>query len=399
MRNNFKLIKNGIGFLLRNSIPFIPKRTCKPEVVFIGAQEKTLHMIRLYGLIGSKSIAICDRSSGNNWKQIFNNIAVTIVNNISVKQLTEIDFSSVKSIILTNAYNAYNEHDDISWLQQHGIAVDKCITSFQAEKLHNVLKQLPDAQPIELQKLGYEAIYHDLFEKSFYAYGILLAAEEAKRMGLTRVSIVELGVWYGGGLKSICEICGFLQQTMGMNFDIYGFDTGAGLPELTDYRDHPELWDAGSMKMPDFEALAMELPSNCKLIIGDVNQSIPQFIKDECTPESPIGFVSLDVDLYSSSIAALKIFEADAEYLLPAVILWEDDSYSNVLQNSYCGEALAIKEFNENHEFRKIDKKIVRTNREPRPWHHSFYFAHIFDHPVRTGEKKADFDLFFHWFY
>ncbi|MEE9339970.1 MAG: hypothetical protein V3U87_18020 [Methylococcaceae bacterium] len=399
MRNNLQILWSGFRFLLNsalNSIPFLPKRTCKPEVVFIGGQEKTLHLLRLYGLNGLSSIAICDRYTGNNWKYLFSNIVVSIVNNIPVRQLSEIDFTNVKSIVLTNAYN---EHDDINWLQQHQVPVERCINTFQANQLHTLLINLPGAQTVDLQKLGYEAIYHDVFEKAFYAYGVLLAAEEAKRMGLSRVSIVELGVWFGGGLKSLCEICGFLQQTIGMNFDIYGFDTGAGLPELTDYRDHPELWDSGTMEMPDFEVLAAELPPNCNLIIGNVSETIPEFIKNKCTPESPIGFVSLDVDLYSSSLDGLKIFEADAECLLPAVMIWEDDSYSNVLQNSYCGEALAIKDFNENHELRKIDKKVVRTNRESQPWHHSFYFAHIFDHPVRTGEKKANFDLFFHWFY
>jgi hypothetical protein len=239
-----------------------------------------------------------------------------------------------------------------------------------------------------------------VLEKAFYAYGVLLAAEEAKRMGLSRVSIVELGVWFGHGLKSLCEICAFLSTTIGMQFDIYGFDTGAGLPPVADYRDHPELWGAGEMKMPDFEALAAELPPNCRLLIGDVRETIPKFLADHASPESPVGFVSLDVDLYTSSVSALKLLDADAECLLPAVMLCEDDAYCNVLQNSYCGEALAIKDFNESHELRKIDKKVVRTNRPQQPWHHMFYFAHIFDHPVRRSAGAAPrFDLFFHWFY
>lgn len=396
MKHNFRPVWNGIRFLLRNSIPFLPKKMCKPDVVFIGTQEKTQQLLRLYNLNGLPNVVVCDNYKGDDWKQKLNKIIVSIVNNHPIRQLSEIDFTDVQSIILANAYQ---EQSDFSWLDQNHISTDKCLNTFQAEKIHDILINVSGAQPVDLVKLGYEAIYHDVFEKAFYAYGVLLAAEEAKRMGLSRVSIVELGVWFGGGLKSLCEICGFLQKTIGMNFDIYGFDTGAGLPEMIDYRDHPELWDSGTMKMPDFDVLATELPSNCRLIIGDVTETIPEFIKNDCTPESPIGFVSLDVDLYSSSLSGLKVFDADAECLLPTVMMWEDDSYSNVLQNSFCGEALAIKEFNDAHELRKIDKKVVRTNRESQPWHHSFYFAHIFDHPVRTGKKKANFDQFFHWFY
>jgi hypothetical protein len=397
MKNNLQLAWSGVWLLIRNAIPFFPKKKCKPDVVFIGEGVKTQQLLRLYNLNGLPNVVVCNGYKGSDWKyKLKQVVAGAAVTSISIRQLSDIDFAGVKAIILTNAYN---EQSDFAWLDQNHIATDKCLNTFQAEKIHDILINVSGAQPVDLVKLGYEAIYHDVFEKAFYAYGVLLAAEEARRMGLSRVSIIELGVWFGGGLKSLCEICGFLQKTIGMNFDIYGFDTGAGLPEMIDYRDHPELWDSGTMKMPDFDALAVELPQHCKLIIGDVTETIPEFIKNNCTPESPIGFVSLDVDLYSSSLAGLKIFDVDAECLLPTVMMWEDDSYSNVLQNSFCGEALAIKEFNETHELRKIDKKIVRTNREPQPWHHSFYFAHIFDHPVRSGKQKANFDQFFHWFF
>lgn len=360
----------------------------RPEIVLVGACERAYNMLSLYGLHGSEAVAITDREPWKWHRRLGPNI---------VRAPMDIDFSQVGWIMLGEPYR---EHEVLQFLEAHGAPTDRGVTTFQAKSLHDRLCMVPGAAPIEPHALGHAAIYHDVFEKAWYAYGVLIAAEQAKRMGLSRVTIVELGVWFGMGLKSLCEICAFLTATTGMEFDIYGFDTGAGLPPVADYRDHPELWGTGDMKMPDFQALAAELPPNCRLLIGDVRETIPKFLAEQASPESPVGFVSLDVDLYTSSVDALKLLDADAACLLPAVGVWEDDSYCNVLQNSHCGEALAIKHFNDAHELRKIDKKVVRTNRPQQPWHHMFYFAHIFDHPLRRSAGSGSrFDLFFHWFY
>jgi hypothetical protein len=67
-----------------------------------------------------------------------------------------------------------------------------------------------------------------------------------------------------------------------------------------------------------------------------------------------------------------------------------------VLQTSYAGEGLAIREFNEAHALRKIEQKIVRTDDPPRLWHHCVHFAHIFDHPARQARARARFEHFYH---
>jgi hypothetical protein len=184
-----------------------------------------------------------------------------------------------------------------------------------------------------------------------------------------------------------------------MEFNIYGFDTGKGLPPPQDYRDHPELWSAGSMQMPDQQALAGDLPPNARLILGDIGETIPKFLAETLTSDAPLAFVSLDVDLYTSSLSAMTLFRADVGKLLPVIMVWVDDSYINVMQNELCGEALAIREFNETSPKRKILKKIVRTDHAPRLWHHCYCFAHVFDHPLRNGERPGAYDAFFHTAY
>ena len=46
-----------------------------------------------------------------------------------------------------------------------------------------------------------------------------------------------------------------------MEYQIFGFDTGLGMPDPIDYRDHPELYKAGDFKM-DQENLKKILPEN-----------------------------------------------------------------------------------------------------------------------------------------
>jgi hypothetical protein len=75
--------------------------------------------------------------------------------------------------------------------------------------------------------------------------------------------------------------------------------------------------------------------------------------------------VALDVDQYRSSVSALKVFEAEATHLAPVVPVWVDDSYLSVLQTTFAGEGLAIREFNEAHALRKIEQKVVRTDDHP----------------------------------
>lgn len=348
-------------------------------------------MLDLYALHGNPAIAVIDRGP-QDWRHLLRRV-------LHRHDVRAVDASAVEHVVIVEPPIAYSYEDARGFLADSPLAGRPSVTIYEPGAVDRILApHSPLDRPGRLA-LGYRAVYHDLFERAGYAYGMLLAAEEARRVGLSRVTAVEFGVWQGHGLKNLCEIAEFLRQTQGIDFDIYGFDSGEGLPAMTDYRDHPDLWQAGSMKMPDFAKLAAELPPNCHLLIGDVASTVPQFLREQASSAAPVGFVSLDVDLYSSSVSALRLFEAEAEHLLPAVMVWVDDSYINVMQNSFCGEALAIREFNEAHLHRKIDRKIVRGDHAPRLWHHCYYFAHIFDHPVRMGKRPARFDGFFHTSY
>ena len=79
----------------------------------------------------------------------------------------------------------------------------------------------------------------DLVVRQQYAFSILHAAERAKEFGKKGVTIVEFGVASGAGLLNMCKIAENALKSTGVEFRVFGFDTGTGLPPPHDYRDYP----------------------------------------------------------------------------------------------------------------------------------------------------------------
>ncbi len=361
--------------------------TLSPKVVFLGAALRVVDLIHVYQLHGNPDLALSDRrhelgGSDYHCQPVFS--------------FDQLGLDRLEAVIVTEDPVRNDYEDAVAFLKAKGVPPEKIITTGQPGKVHRAISKIVEHSPEYNRQIGYQVVRRNIYHRGNYAYCMILAAEAALRMSLTKVSVIEFGVWYGSGLKNMCEIADLLQQTLGVEFRIYGFDTGAGLPEVADWRDHPELWGGGTLVMPNFEELRSQLPDNCKLIIGNIKDTLPTFLENHGSAEAPIGFVSLDVDQYHSSVSALKVFDADPTHLTPAVPIWVDDSYLNVLQTTYAGEGLAIREFNDQHPLRKIEQKIIRTDDFPRLWHHCIYFAHIFDHPIRQGKATARFDQFYH---
>lgn len=228
-------------------------------------------------------------------------------------------------------------------------------------------------------------VEYDLVPREPYAYSILAAADFAIANNIKKIAIIEFGVAAGNGLLNMCYIAEKVQQLTGVEFEILGFDTGEGMPSPTDYKDHPEKYFTGDFPLVDREKLINSLPKNAKLILGKIGDSLSDFEK-HCT--CPIGFVSVDVDYYTSTVDCLKVFKLSPDKYLPYVFTYFDDVY-NIDHNDYCGELLAINEFNTENEFRKITKatllnqtRIFRRS----PWTHQIYLTHIFDHNNRSLE-------------
>src|SRR5688572_3833960 len=93
---------------------------------------------------------------------------------------------------------------------------------------------------------------HDLLVRPHNAFAILRAAEYALGLGIRTVTLIEFGVARGAGLMNMAKIASRVTKATGVEFQLYGFDTGSGMPASTDYRDHPDLYAPGDFRMdPD----------------------------------------------------------------------------------------------------------------------------------------------------
>ena len=191
-------------------------------------------------------------------------------------------------------------------------------------------------------RLGMQALY-----RPEYAFGVLQAIYLAKRLNLDSVSVVEFGVAGGNGLLALEKYAMELGQKYGIKVEVYGFDLGSGLPSPADYKDLGYVWKRGAYKM-DVESLERRLKV-AKLLLGDVAETVMQF---NSTMPAPIGFISFDLDYYSSTVNAFHVFDGPDRSLLPRVFCYFDDIVSDGHQ-IHCdsvGELLAIKEFNERND-------------------------------------------------
>jgi hypothetical protein len=229
----------------------------------------------------------------------------------------------------------------------------------------------------------------DLLVRRQHAFGLLKAADEARARGLRQVTVVELGVASGTGLLNICELGVRITKETGVELRVVGFDTGEGMPPPADYRDHPELYKEGWFPM-DREALERSLPANAEIHFGPIAETMRSFV-EQLGPEAPLGFATLDVDFYSSSKDALRLFDGRPDAYLPCVTLYVDD-LSLPTHTRFAGELLAIREFNDEHELRKLDWdwNLANTRVFKRAeWLTHMFKLHVLDHPERSDLSRS----------
>jgi hypothetical protein len=228
----------------------------------------------------------------------------------------------------------------------------------------------------------------DLVVRQQYAFPILYAADAAKQYGHKAVTIIEFGVAAGAGLLNMCRIAERTQRATGIDFRVFGFDTGKGMPPPLDYRDLPESFQEGDFPM-DAQRLRHALPGFARLILGDIADTVPEFLRS-LNEEAPIGFVAMDVDYYSSAKKALAVLSGPANLYLPIVPVYLDDIGVDG-SNPWTGELLAVDEFNCDHKLRKIAPfTLLRSRRifKNTQWIDRIYAAHIHDHALRSQAHR-----------
>jgi len=120
--------------------------------------------------------------------------------------------------------------------------------------------------------------------------------------------------------------------------------------------------------------LRARLLPGTELILGDVRQTVPEFVSRQLCP---LGFLAMDLDLYSSTKQAPEILRLPNSKMLRRVFLYFDDIFLPE-NHRFGGERLAIDEFNDENQFVKIDRWYSLCDRifRDRRWVQQMYVAH-----------------------
>jgi hypothetical protein len=222
-------------------------------------------------------------------------------------------------------------------------------------------------------------------------YGMLRAADVAKYFGKKNVTVVEFGIASGAGILNMVTLAPAIENETGVSLRIVGFDSGGGLPTIQGYKDHPELWNPGDFSTGDRDGLARQLKGRAEIIWGNVADTARPFI-DNLDPIAPLGFIAVDLDLYSSTKAALTCLGGSPEKYNPAVSMYFDD-VRFYFASEWSGELAAIREFNDEHELRKISPDRSLPGQRPakvESWYAAMYVYHVFDHEHRQIPRERN---------
>lgn len=261
-------------------------------------------------------------------------------------------------------------YSNVNLIKVAEVCNEKCKKVFQSEgymmAARDIFGECPKIQYIPLidfdgnlvdiisrEKAFYKLYYEQQrLPRMNYAYCLMNAALEAVRLGYKRISCIEFGVAGGAGLKNLEFHSEAISEMLGIGIDVYGFDSGKGLPEKNEgYKDMTHFWPANSYKM-DEELLKSNL-KKAKLIKGDIGLELELFLDGNI---APIGCMLIDVDYYSSTVPILNFLNNDDDFFMPRVYMYFDDIYP---EYEFQGESLAIKEFNQKSEDMKIAPEYI----------------------------------------
>ncbi len=218
-----------------------------------------------------------------------------------------------------------------------------------------------------------------------YVWGLLQGAALAKVLGLPRVSAIEFGVASGAGLLSMERIAEHCEQRIGLQVEVFGFDTGTGYPKPADYRDMPYRWFEGYY--PCDRAELQSRLTRATMIYGLISETVETFMAGG---HPPAAFVGWDFNTYTGTRDGLRFFEGDERHLLPRTPC----SFRSAVGKDCCeftGELLAMSEFNATHAQRKISAIPGLSFFVPPQsghWVGMLRTFHIFDHPLYAAPQS-----------
>tara|TARA_Y100000590_G_C15604892_1_gene971602 strand:- start:101 stop:928 length:828 start_codon:yes stop_codon:yes gene_type:complete len=211
-------------------------------------------------------------------------------------------------------------------------------------------------KPLRLAVLKYFTRKYKTF-RPYYETILLEGAIEAKKIGYKTVSVLELGVAGGNGIIALEKYKEKIEKLINIKINVYGFDSGEGLPDVSNKFDLPYLWEKGIYKI---NREKLEKKINSKIFYGDIKDTVDDFIK--INPENIIAIFS-DLDLYTSTKNFLNQISKLKKHLCPRTYCYFDGIFHvNHWINVHNAELLAIQEFNNENNDCKIGKSLSNSS-------------------------------------
>lgn len=178
--------------------------------------------------------------------------------------------------------------------------------------------------------------------------------ELMKMIQSTPGAVVELGVCSGNGLMSLIHCHNVLQPTYRYR-EFYGFDTFEGFPSVHENDIADVKWEKGDFSNNSFDRLTdiinihndyYYIPTNVKLIKGDVNETVPTFLEEN--KHVIVSLLYLDLDIYEPTKTALKHF-------LPKMAKGSIIAFDELNWKSFPGETIAaLEELGTKYQFKNL---------------------------------------------
>ena len=170
------------------------------------------------------------------------------------------------------------------------------------------LKAGPDAKkPKQRIYAKYEGAFREIFESRDSEHGLTLTREEVYTLysGVLAVldlpgALAEVGVFRGGSAKVLCQLKG--------EKPLYLCDTFEGMPDEKISQDY-DPWYEGTHHETSLDYVKQYLQDYpyVHFVKGTFPESVAQY-QHERLEDLAYAFVHLDVDLYHSTLDALKFF-------------------------------------------------------------------------------------------
>ena len=250
-----------------------------------------------------------------------------------------------------------------------------------------VARRARNAEPVHLHLLSLAVsifgdtrtkIDFDLLGHPAHAFGLLHAADDARRSRHTTVTVIQLGVGDGSALANLCELSARITRATGIRFQVLGLECGA----------------LDVARRATVETMRLRLPVHADLLVGEASEVIAMALA-RAERLAPIGWISVGGHDGAGIADALDLCSADAWHYLPTATLYLDERSFGPRRDA-ATESQRIQTWKREQNTRRTvaPATALRGARlfKRAPWIDRVYTLHVHDHPLREAREAEDRD-------